>query len=68
MEMSSAAVNAGLDARRPDYQALKTRLHQELLGVLDLNRLAHIKREDAEPEIRSVLAGIVAGIVNPYRK
>jgi pilus assembly protein CpaF len=60
METSTAALNAGLDARRPDYQALKTRLHKELLGVLDLNRLPHIKREDAEPEIRAVLSGIVA--------
>ena len=60
MDTATAAVNAGLDARRPDYQALKTRLHQELLGVLDLNRLPHIKREDAEPEIRAVLSGIVA--------
>jgi pilus assembly protein CpaF len=60
MEIATAAMTAGLDARRPDYQALKTRLHQELLGVLDLNRLPHTKREDAEPEIRSVLSGIVA--------
>src|SRR5438132_2311376 len=61
MEIAAAAVNAGLDARRPDYQALKTRLHQELLGVLDLNRLPHTKREDAEPEIRAVIAGILTG-------
>src|SRR5436309_2029125 len=60
MDTATAAVNAGLDARRPDYQALKTRLHQELLGVLDLNRLRHIQREDAEPEIRNVLTGLLA--------
>jgi pilus assembly protein CpaF len=53
------AANAA-DPRRPDYQALKTRVHQDLIGVLDLNRLRHIHRQDAEPEIRSVLAGLLA--------
>jgi pilus assembly protein CpaF len=46
--------------RRHDYQELKTRIHQELLTVLDLNRLGKIRREDAEPEIRSALSGILA--------
>jgi pilus assembly protein CpaF len=49
-----------LDHRRPDYQALKTRVHQELLNALDLNRLRHAKREEVEPEIRTVLAGFLA--------
>src|SRR5256885_12234330 len=60
MDTTLAAINAGLDARRPDYQALKTRLHKELLGILDLNRLPQIKRDEAEPEFRAVLSGIVA--------
>src|SRR5437660_9359549 len=54
-----AIANIGLDTRRPDYQALKTRVHQELLGVIDLNRLPQMRRQDAEPEIRSVIAGIL---------
>jgi pilus assembly protein CpaF len=45
--------------RRPDYQTLKTRIHQDLLGVIDLTRLPHIRRQDAEPEIRSVLANLL---------
>src|SRR5438093_10010526 len=60
MEALALEANASLDTRRPDYQALKTRVHQELLGVLDLNRLPQIRREDSEPEIRSVLAGLLA--------
>jgi pilus assembly protein CpaF len=58
--MDAVAVNAvPLDTRRPDYQALKTRTHQELLGVLDLTRLRHTAREDAEPEIRAVIGTIL---------
>jgi pilus assembly protein CpaF len=53
-------VPSTLDTRHPDYQALKTRVHEELLAVLDLNRLRHTRREDAEPEIRSVLGGLLA--------
>ena len=60
MEAATAAAGPGLDTRRPDYQALKTRAHHELLGVLDLNRLRQIRREDAEPEIHAVLGGILA--------
>ena len=59
MDLSPATAGIGLATRRPDYQELKTRVHQELLAVLDLNRLGHTRREDAEPEIRSVLAGIL---------
>src|SRR5438552_1888756 len=41
-----------VDTRRPDYPELKSRLHQGLPDRLDPDRLAYIKREDAEPEIR----------------
>ena len=51
-----------LDTRRPDYQELKTRLHQELITVLDLNRLRHTPRQDAEPEIRLVLNNILSRV------
>jgi pilus assembly protein CpaF len=43
-----------------EYQALKGRVHQEILTVIDLSRLPQMKREEAEPEIRSLLAGILA--------
>src|SRR5206468_2619718 len=56
---SAVAVCGAPDTRRPDYQALKIRTHQELLGVLDLNRLQQTCREDAEPQIRGVLGGIL---------
>jgi pilus assembly protein CpaF len=48
------------DTRRPDYQELKARLHHDLIAVLDLNRLRHTRREDAEPEIRLVLGNIMS--------
>ena len=45
-----------VDTRRSDYQELKSRIHQSLLDRLDLDRLAYVKREDAEPEIRTLIA------------
>jgi pilus assembly protein CpaF len=45
----------GLDVRHPQYQEIKSRLHQHLLNRLNLERLAHVRREDAEPEIRSII-------------
>src|ERR1044071_3453695 len=43
------------DSRNPQYQALKGRIHQDLLNRLNLERLTSTKREDAEPEIRAVI-------------
>jgi pilus assembly protein CpaF len=47
------------DTRRPEYQALKGAIHKELLNRLDLARLAKVKREDAEPELRSLIVGML---------
>jgi pilus assembly protein CpaF len=47
------------DIRNPQYQALKGRLHQELLGRLNLDRLARVNRKEAEPEIRSLIIGLL---------
>ena len=47
------------DIRNPQYQALKGRIHEELLGRLNLERLASVKREDAEPEIRSLISNLL---------
>jgi len=48
-----------MDTRSPHYQDLKSRIHQTLLDRLDLDRLAYVKREDAEPEIRQVIIAIL---------
>ncbi len=41
------------------YQELKSRLHQDLLNRLNLDRLAQVKREEGEPEIRELVAGML---------
>jgi len=43
------------DIRNPQYQALKGRIHQDLLNRLNLERLNSMSRADAEPEIRAVI-------------
>ncbi len=48
-----------VDVRRADYQELKSKIHQSLLDRLDLDRLAYVKREDAEPEIRTLIAAML---------
>jgi pilus assembly protein CpaF len=52
-------VSPSADIRNPEYQALKGRIHEELLGRLNLERLARVKREDAEPEIRSLISDLL---------
>ncbi|MEO7272770.1 MAG: CpaF family protein [Vicinamibacterales bacterium] len=47
------------DARSPQYQELKGRVHNELLGRLNLERLSRVKREDAEPEIKGLIVGLL---------
>ena len=47
------------DTRNPEYQALKGRVHAELLNRLNLDRLSSVRREEAEPELRSLIAGIL---------
>jgi len=54
--MSTIAKHA---SSRNDYQQVKSQVHQELLNRLNLERLTRVKRDDAEPEIRRVLATIV---------
>ena len=46
-------------ARQDPYQDVKTRIHTQLLNRLNLERLSQIKREDAEPEIRSVIGSLL---------
>jgi pilus assembly protein CpaF len=47
------------DIRNPHYQLLKGKVHTELLGRLNLERLTRVKREDAEPEIRGLIIGLL---------
>jgi pilus assembly protein CpaF len=47
------------DPRNPKYQDIRGRIHQELLNRLNLERLSRVKREDAEPEIRELIAGLL---------
>jgi pilus assembly protein CpaF len=47
------------DLRHPDYQSLKGRVHQNLLNRLHLDRLSRVGREEAEPEIRSLIASML---------
>jgi pilus assembly protein CpaF len=49
----------GADTRHPQYQALKGRIHQELLNRLNLDRLAKVKRGEAEPELRNLIVGML---------
>ncbi len=56
------AMNPGavpVDTRNANYQELKSRIHQDLLNRLNLDRLTRVKREDAEPEIRQVIIAIL---------
>jgi pilus assembly protein CpaF len=47
------------DTRTPEYQALKGRIHQDLLNRLNLDRLTQMSRTAAEPEIRTVIQGLL---------
>jgi pilus assembly protein CpaF len=47
------------DTRNPLYQELKSRIHQELLNRLNLERLGKIRREEAEPEIRTIITALL---------
>src|SRR5690349_14535889 len=47
------------ETRNGAYQDLKSRIHQDLLNRLNLDRLTRVKREDAEPEIRSLIGGML---------
>jgi pilus assembly protein CpaF len=53
------AMTAPTDMRHFSYQELKSRIHQELLNRLNLERLQRVSREEAEPEIRTLIAGML---------
>src|ERR671913_2003052 len=59
LNLANAGVMSQVDTRQPQYQKLKTRVHQELLNRLNLERLTRTKREDAEPEIRQIIVAML---------
>ncbi|MBA2604717.1 MAG: CpaF family protein [Acidobacteria bacterium] len=54
-----AGHGSSVDTRSTYYQGLKSRIHQDLLNRLDLDRLTRMQRADAEPEIRNLIVGMV---------
>jgi pilus assembly protein CpaF len=44
---------------RQAYQELKGRIHEKLLNRLNLERLSQVNRAEAEPELRTVIAGLL---------
>src|SRR5215203_5943530 len=59
MSLMPLTAAAGVDLRSSHYQELKSRIHQELLNRLNLDRLTRMRQEDAEPEIRNLIIGMV---------
>src|SRR5215471_753024 len=59
LSIAGPMIPSQADFRQGDYQELKSRIHQDLLNRLNLDRLAEVKREDGEPEIRSLVDGML---------
>jgi pilus assembly protein CpaF len=47
------------DTRHSHYQDIKSRIHEQLLGRLNLERLSQVKRTEAEPELRTVIGTLL---------
>jgi pilus assembly protein CpaF len=56
---ATGSTTGGMDVRHPRYQEIKGRIHSDLLNRLNLDRLAHVSRNEAEPEIRSLVLGLL---------
>ena len=52
-------LKSGAEIRHSQYQDVKARVHEQLLGRLNLERLSQVRRTEAEPEIRSVIASLL---------
>ncbi len=52
-------LKSGAEIRHSQYQEVKARIHEQLLGRLNLERLSQVRRTEAEPEIRSVIASLL---------
>ena len=51
--------HGAVDVRQAHYQETKERLHRSLLNRLNLDRLNRVGREQAEPEIRGLIANLL---------
>jgi pilus assembly protein CpaF len=56
--VTTATVNSSQYGQRA-YQELKNHIHQALLNRLNLDRLAEVKREESEPEIRGLITDML---------
>jgi pilus assembly protein CpaF len=56
---ASSSPSRTVDVRHPKYQEIKGKVHQDLLKRLNLERLTRVRREDAEPEIRGLIIGML---------
>ena len=52
-------IKSGAEIRHSQYQEVKARVHEQLLNRLNLERLSQVRRTEAEPEIRSVIASLL---------
>src|SRR5262245_64268275 len=59
MVPAGSTVLTQIDLRQTGYQDRRSRSHQDLLNRLNLDRLAEVKREEGEPEIRALIAGML---------
>ena len=59
LPLAPATAQGAVDTRHPQYQDLKSRVHQELLSRLNLDRLNQIPRAEAEPEIRGLIVALL---------
>ena len=57
--MPPPTISPRADTRQRHYQEVKSRVHEQLLNRLNLDRLSQVKREEAEPELRSVIATLL---------
>jgi len=56
---AAPAVQEQTDIYPGGYHELKSRIHQDLLNRLNLDRLAQVTREEGEPEIRTLVASML---------
>jgi pilus assembly protein CpaF len=59
MSLTTVTAGGAVDTRGSHYQELKSKIHQDLLNRLNLDRLTRMRQDEAEPEIRSLIVGMV---------
>ena len=59
MPATTTGPTRSMDVRHPKYQEIKAKVHQDLLNRLNLERLSRVHRQDAEPEIRGLIVGML---------